>query len=376
MGVKRQGFLGLVIGLVCLAGGCTPAGPGDATPDGGDSSPVAVVSADGSPTPTVSESAQPHELPQASRTTVIDPPPPLAAYATYLDGPGEDAADKAKRVERNDNIQNAIAECMAAQGFRYVPNPLNPDLSGGSTRVSPTLLTLPVPFLAASRDTVVRDGYGVMGTPEERAAAAGVVNDPNVAYQATLSSEEADAYSVALYGDPNAAVPTSESACSGKALARFPEPSQPDRVRAFEAEFWDLIYSTVSFVRDEVPQDPRVVQLDQEWESCMNTAGYVFGDGPRVENGPILAMGRAMRTRPDGTVGPVRNGVPSAEVPPEEKSLLGTAPERAVAVADFDCRVATNYIARLTDIRAARDKEYIAANQAALNKLVAAAESW
>ncbi|MDR0283664.1 MAG: hypothetical protein LBI33_02075 [Propionibacteriaceae bacterium] len=45
-------------------------------------------------------------------------------------------------------------------------------------------------------------------------------------------------------------------------------------------------------------------------------------------------------------------------------------------MADSDCRVATNYLAPLTDIRPARDKEYIATNQAALDRLVAAAESW
>jgi hypothetical protein len=87
--------------------------------------------------------------------------------------------------------------------------------------------------------------------------------------------------------------------------------------------------------------------------------------------GPRAAMELAIMTRPDGTV-PVRlESVPMNLIPVEENSLLGTEPERAVALADYDCRVATDYLARLIAIRADVDNAFIVANQDALDRLSA-----
>jgi hypothetical protein len=325
----------------------------------------------------------PGELPEASWDTVMNPPPPLAEYAVYMDGPGPDPVALAKRQQWYDSLENSKAECMAKQGFRYVPTPFDASQSSGAGRISPMLLSLPVPRLPDSRDLVAQVGYGVMGTPEERAAAAGVADDPNLAYQETLSPGEAEAYGYALYGDYNDPAGTSASSCSGQATAQFPEPTVSDREHAFEAEFRDLKWAARSLVRtdaaasaDGLGLDPRTLQLDHEWESCMNTKGYVL-ERLDWEHGPMLAMGRAMRTRPDGTVGPMHTGeVPGSLVPPEEKSLLGTEPERQVALADFDCRIETNYMDRLANIRISLDDKFIQEHRAALDRLTAEAESW
>jgi hypothetical protein len=112
--------------------------------------------------------------------------------------------------------------------------------------------------------------------------------------------------------------------------------------------------------------------LNQEWGSCMSRRGYDF-EYP----GPASAFDLALRTRPDGTVGPLPTpGAQAADIPAEEQSLLGIEPEREIALADFDCRVQTGYLERLTEMRVRADEEFIQANRAQLDQLVAASPGW
>jgi hypothetical protein len=90
----------------------------------------------------------------------------------------------------------------------------------------------------------------------------------------------------------------------------------------------------------------------------------------------VLALSIALMTHPDGTLGAVEDGTPVNQIPVEESSLLGTEAERVVALADFDCRVATDYISHLTTIRVDLDNAYLRTNQEALDRLAAAAQSW
>ncbi len=379
-----RGFSALGVALVFLLGGCTAAVGPDPTDSPASETSGVVDGGGSSPSTTVQVSVGPQELPQASMSTEMDPPPPLVKYGVYLDGPGEDPAYQAAVTQRSEDIGNAIAACMAAQGFTYVPSPPQPSASAGLTSLDLNLRYLPVPYLSADRGTVVREGYGVMATPEELAAARGVtVGSPNDAYTSTLSPAEFEAYQTALFGDYNDPVGTSSSSCSGKASAQYPEVPIPDRQKNFDAEFgglttavWNLLVGDPSSGGESIESDSRRLELDAEWESCMAGKGYRL-EKLDYEHGPDLAFGLARRTRPDGTVGPFHyTSVNLADVPVEEKSLLGTEPEREVAVADFDCRVETDYMARLTDIRVSLDDQFIAEHQTELDRLVAAAESW
>jgi hypothetical protein len=49
--------------------------------------------------------------------------------------------------------------------------------------------------------------------------------------------------------------------------------------------------------------------------------------------------------------------------------VMGTEPERAVALANYDCRVAVDYLARLTEIKVSLDNEFIATHGDALQRL-------
>jgi hypothetical protein len=241
----------------------------------------------------------------------------------------------------------------------------SPDYTPGVAGLGGYLLVLPVPFLDADRTVVEQNGHGVLSVSDP--ATVGGDDDPNEAYRESLSPAEADAYSIALNGDYT--VPTTDGSCSAQATNDNPKPAAySDRLSAFNAENGDVIWSMGMAIKIDFPADPRVVKLNQQWEDCMNAKGYTF-DEYNTGTGPQAAMVLAEQTRPDGTVASPQPGVPVDQIPPEEISLVGTEPEREVALADYDCRVSTDYMTQLTAIRVQMDNDFIAANGDALQRL-------
>ena len=336
----------VIIAVTCLLGGCTVHGPGP--------EPVGGVT-----TPPTGGPVAVGGIPQAQRKTEIVPPPPLAEYVPYMDGPQPTAAEISELARWSSDVQDAIASCMAARGFKYVPQPFDTKGIGTSGRGT-VLLVVPVPFLDPDRAVVEQNGYGLMAPPEPPVA------DPNVAYQQSLSPAEAAAYEMALSGDPT--TQSTAGSCSAEVMDSHPYPAgYGDSLAAFSAGNGDVLRAIASEYIQGFLTEPRVATLNQQWEACMNSKGYVFdvasGDGPQV------AFALALRTRPDGTVGPPNVGVPVDQIPPDENSLMGTEPERKIALADYDCRVSTDYLPSLFAIRVQMDNEFIAANGAALERL-------
>jgi hypothetical protein len=257
---------------------------------------------------------------------------------------------------------------MAARGFRGVPHPeaavaYPAGWMGGGLRVAR------IPFLDEDRQVVARHGYGVTGTPEEEQA-AGLPPDPNLEYLESLGEAEAAAYDLALNGDWR--VPTTEGSCNREVIDSLPKPTgYTDRIQPFYTEFGDLIRAVTNPVMYDFPETQGVVELNQQWAGCMAAQGFELSEEAAVW-GPMAGLDLARRTRPDGTVAPpIVESIAIVDIPAEEWSLLGTEPERAVALADFDCRVETDYLARLAALRVDFDNDIIAANSDALQRLKA-----
>ncbi|MDR2929365.1 MAG: hypothetical protein LBV06_00405 [Propionibacteriaceae bacterium] len=381
MAKTRCGAVGLMMVAACLLAGCVaPSGdghPGEADQSIGDG--VSSTS-DGVVSGIIGD------LPLARAETPMDPPPPLAAYAAYMEGPAENPGYLARRAERLQQLGEATARCMADLGFRYIPWVSSDNTAQNRADSISQWSALPVPLLSSDRDVVAREGYGVLDVIQQHAGDGS--DDPNKDYWATLSEAESDAYFTALWGDFRDPEGTRASSCGSKAQAQFPELTERGRVSEFLDEFSDLTWSAWLWViiddrsmagwgGEGFALDPRRLQLDREWGGCMSDQGYpIDNSGINSGSGPSLAMYLAERTRPDGTVGPERENATVDEIPPEELNLLGTPPERAVALADFDCRVETNYMARVAEIRRSKDEEFIRTHQAELDRLVAAADTW
>ncbi|MDR2929482.1 MAG: hypothetical protein LBV06_01025 [Propionibacteriaceae bacterium] len=282
-----------------------------------------------------------------------------------MDGPRQTADEATELQAWHVRLDDAIAACMTRKGFRYVPSPAEED--GDNHGVGEFLRWLPVPNLDADRAVVARNGYGLMAAPKESITGKPANDDPNRDYLNSLSPAEQDAYSIALRGDYH--VPTNKGSCTLDAIEAFPKPTRfSDRVDAFDAETSGVISSMSALVNVDLLSGPQVASLNRDWVNCMKSSGQTLPDWAG-EEGPRVAMGIAMRTRPDGSLGPERPNTWVGEIPPEEISLMGTQPERDIALADYDCRASLNYLPRLTAIRVAMDEKFIHEHQAALDRL-------
>jgi hypothetical protein len=255
-------LVGVATMLAYLLGDCAVHETGPVRTGESHPSAATIPSKQATPSaPSPSASALAGEIPHAQWGTLISPPPPLAPYAAYLDGPAPTAEEQAAAVERDQQVQEAIAACMAARGFHWMPHPAAPALNPRGWIASSFLLWLNVPFLDQDRAVVARNGYGVMGTPLDEAG--GWADDPNATYLESLGPAEAEAYSIALNGDYR--VPTTEGSCSRQPIEAFPSPeSHANRVEAFDAEYGDLRRLAMDVIRDHFGDDPRVVGLNRQ----------------------------------------------------------------------------------------------------------------
>ncbi|MDR0592558.1 MAG: hypothetical protein LBG60_04735, partial [Bifidobacteriaceae bacterium] len=64
---------------------------------------------------------------------------------------------------------------------------------------------------------------------------------------------------------------------------------------------------------------------------------------------------------------------PDEDLSDQQRSLAGSAPEVAVALADYDCRSAVDYLPRFIEIQTRVEAEFVAQNHGQLDSLLAAA---
>lgn len=185
---------------------------------------------------------------------------------------GDDDASRARFDEQQRRQQEAVAQCMAKQGFRYIP--VDPAASGGST-------TIGGPSGAAAGMTkqayVDTYGFGLSAAldgadPTVPTLSAPSVADPNQEIIDALSESERDAYYRALYGD---AATSSGSASSAQAT---PAGCQAEAAEQTSNATVDPVIEQVQPLIEELYQridaDTRVVEATAGYASCMAKAGY------------------------------------------------------------------------------------------------------
>ncbi|MDR2373697.1 MAG: hypothetical protein LBD77_06305, partial [Bifidobacteriaceae bacterium] len=128
--------------------------------------------------------------------------------------------------------------------------------------------------------------------------------------------------------------------------------------------------------------------LNAEWRACFERDFSLAGptvpaDGSVAvgdpsdrlaseSDGPTGAWDLAIYTDADGAYSDAAVG----EAPPEYSSLTGSPREVAIAVADFKCRVETDYVDRFLGIEREAQEEFVAAHKAELDKMAAALEAY
>ena len=186
--------------------------------------------------------------------------------------PSNPEAAQAEFRRQEQQAQERIAECMAEQGFEYIPYVPNFEEMN---------------FEEA--DYVEEFGFGfateLLVDPEEMEARmeAEMAQDPNQAIVEAMSPEEQEAYYEALYGpqpeiDPETMSEEEIQAAfenfepSGCQTEAYEEVFDQGAAQAFYEEFGAQLEEF--FRRAE--SDPRIQELDDKWAACMKEKGYDF----------------------------------------------------------------------------------------------------
>src|SRR5690625_1845039 len=183
--------------------------------------------------------------------------------------------------ERMRAMEEAVAACMAEQGFEYIPV----DHAMGADIVN---------VVEDEEDTETAEwaqqyGHGVTPDPwaeEEASFAEKEWVDPNEEYINAMSPSEQEAYFAALHGEPVFAdeeewvegedVPVEEysweeAGCYGEAQHEvYDDDAGADM---WEDPAYTEFFAAVERLYEEAQSDPRVQEINDEWAACMADAG-------------------------------------------------------------------------------------------------------
>jgi hypothetical protein len=256
---------------------------------------------------------------------------PLDEYtgvgAEALSVPGEGAQRE---------YEEAIARCMAAEGFEYVPFVSRMDTrfsADGTMTLDPNRGTFPD---LPPAEFAAQFGYGISTRP---AAAGKDEVDPNEAIVARMSVAERVAYHRALYGPHNRlddqghlagnGIASSDESCVGRAdagaMTAEERTSVARRVQRVQDSFASLIRRIQELQRDQL-EDPRTVAATRAWAACLEAAGhrgFTALDQPRAR---ALADARRVLGR----------NLDTADTDPARLASVRAA-ELRLAVADETC---------------------------------------
>ncbi len=228
--------------------------------------------------------------------------------------------------------EELVAECMAEQGFEYLPQPL--------------LVNEPAPDEPeqGTREFAERYGYGIFLQPRYVTNdGASDLRDVNADIKATMSLAERAEYDRALHGtgEDNFVMSGDEvdlevTGCSGVMIDySINGGGKSDPVYVDASAYVQHI--------DEVllAEDPRVAAADARWAECMSDAGW-----------PGLA------SQPDASLLAFEwlDALIAAMTEPGPEVL---ADEVSLALADFDCTESTGYHAIRTELRDELQQEYV-----------------
>lgn len=192
----------------------------------------------------------------------------LGSFFGWNDDP-EAAQQEWEEQERQ--IQESIRACMAEQGFEYIPMDF-PDQD--------------FIFEEPDHEEMVRtQGFGITTwmDQEEGFFEGPEFEDPNQPIIEAMSDSERDAYYQALHGDwenfePQIDPDTGEEIWEDTGFGEGCEGQAYEEAYGNQDQLWEEMGPELDAMYERIQADPRMVELQTQWSSCMADAGYQFSD--------------------------------------------------------------------------------------------------
>ena len=221
-------------------------------------------------------------------------------------------------VELERAAERGVVECMKAVGFEYVAVDFASQFEPEAGAEDPE-----------SREYASLNGYGISIRPAIDTPNPEDFVDPNDELRTQLSAAELEAYRLALYGptppDGEPLAPEDRSGCVAEAYdAVYAAQAEFGAVEEFFGEFG----AELAELEQRFQGDPRFVELEAEWSSCMAEQGFTVAIREEI----FVQLNFRM-----SEVAPLLVG--GEEPSPEAAQLMDEVREweRSVAVADWDC---------------------------------------
>lgn len=169
--------------------------------------------------------------------------------------------------------QELIRQCMAEQGFEYIPIQY-PD--------SPSAVTYDEEEMARTHGFWITTWFG----NEEEFEVEEAWEDPNHEIAEAMSDSEREAYYAALYGsadDWDAQAITEVDPETGEEYQYIEGWGSGCEGQASEqvyggmnggSELWEELEPQMTAMWERIQADPRIVDLNEDWSKCMADAGY------------------------------------------------------------------------------------------------------
>lgn len=290
----------------------------------------------------------PGATPTSQQLDVADSPLSREFYS--VSAPSEqDETDAQQRRQ-----EEAIASCMAGEGFDYVPVDYAAWAEGYEVD-DPDLKY-------ATRPWVERWGFG-FSTVLQPAEPGGPVTiprfvDDNVEYREGLSESELTAYFAAL-DEAQSDADDTHGGCRGRAEQEFPITSPTWQT----AQYSELI-AGIGTMWEQLRRSPERQELDAEWAACMADLGHPEQRDRDERAAAIEGPLNAVYADADPATG---------EVDADQLGLVQQQ-EIELAIADFDCEERTDYDQRYLRLQFAAEERFIGDNRTAIDELIAAYE--
>lgn len=284
---------------------------------------------------------------------------PLNEYLSAMWGGDLSEKEQQARFDEEDKErEELVAECMADEGFEYIPNTQNGTISFSSGDE----------WKPDDREWVAQYGYGMVNYPgrDEPVTDDQVWTDPNEDYVTSLSESEQQAFYETLHGPPMPEDQLNEdgsyeydweqAGCWGYAQHELEQdnPTQSDEfkplMKALE-EFWTKTQESDAF--DEV---------NGKWSSCMADAGHAGYD---TQMDAQMSFNEELNEYYENITEWIEDDPALAELGEHEIEI---------ALADLECREATDFRAEYAKVQFAMEEQFIADHRAELDALKAAAE--
>jgi hypothetical protein len=294
---------------------------------------------------------------------------PLDAYFERIYGGMDEGAWEDQQRE----VEQLMAECMADQGFEYVPV----DYSSMS---QPAYEEPDVEW--GTREFAEQYGYGMstwpgmdeQPLPEEEVG----FQDPNQAYVEAMSDTERDAYYVALYGDQTGPEPGEEdewewdwttAGCQGSSQHAIEEKY------GLGGEEMTALQEEMEAMWGQIQADERLTSLNARWADCMADAGYTGLASMDDAQNSLMEEQNAIyeEVYGNGEVDDADWQALEAEV--KERTAALTEREIATAVADFDCRDSIDFEKTQVEVANEHQQRFVDTHRAELEAWVESAET-